>query len=72
MRLHKMPKKLINRVMKYEDLLWKTFKGNEVKAILGDLPQTLQFEAQYHLLRGLVDKVKLIPKDDIGAISSLI
>ena len=41
MRLNQMPKRLINRVMKYEDLLWKTFKGNEVKSILEDLPETL-------------------------------
>jgi len=41
MKMHKMPKVLINRVMKYEDLLWKTFKGNELQTILNDLPQTL-------------------------------
>lgn len=42
MKLHRMPKDLMNRVLKYEDLLWKTFKGNNVESILKHLPETLK------------------------------
>ena len=72
MSLKQMPKELINRVMKYEDLIWKTFKGNSVQTILHDLPETLQYEVQYHLFKELIESVKVFPKDDIGALSSLI
>jgi len=49
MSFNRMPPQLTRRVLKYEDILWKTFKGNELSEIVSDLPWTLQFEAQYHL-----------------------
>jgi hypothetical protein len=72
MNLKAMPKELINRVMKYEDLIWKKFKGNNMQTILHDLPETLQYETQYHLFKELIESVKIFPKDDVGALGSLI
>lgn len=38
MHLKKMPKEIITRVIQYEDLIWKKFRGNDVSTILNDLP----------------------------------
>lgn len=74
MKLKKMPNNIINRIVRYEDLIWKKFKGNDVSTIIKDLPQTLQYEAQYHFFKDLIQSVSptIFPKDDIGAIESLI
>jgi len=71
-RHHKIPLELSNRVTRHSETIWKKFKGSNYKDILDDLPFTLRREIQTHIFKDLVDKVEIFPKNDTGAIQTLI
>ena len=66
--MHKIPKEMANRVIRYNDVVWKKFKGADFTTILADLPQNLRKELQTQIFKDLVDKVDIFPKHDIGAL----
>ena len=72
MQLHSLPKTLIKRVDNYQDILWKNFKGIDDMRIMGDLPVILRDQVSFFLFQQLVESVALFPKDNPGALSTII
>ena len=72
LNLYSLNKGLVARVDNYQDILWKRFHGIDDMAIMGDLPETLRFQTSYFLFQSLVESVDVFPKDDPGAISTII
>jgi len=70
--VNKIPEALARRIVKYYDILWKKFRGNDFKSIVNELPGTLRREVQQKLFVDLVENVNIFPKGHEGALSSLI
>ena len=72
MRLNSFPKQLVKRVRNYHDILWSHFKGIDEQTILKDLPEGLRAKVRYQMFKNLVESVKVFPKDDKGALQTVI
>lgn len=60
------------RVKSYYDILWQKFKGIDEQGMLKDLPESLRLKVKQHIFQNLLMKSEVFPKDDKGAISTII
>jgi len=72
MKLNSFPAQLIERVNIYYDILWSSFRGLDEESILKDLPESLRTKAKMQMFKGLVENASLFPKDDPGAIATVV
>ena len=47
----RLPKKIIDRVIKYQECLWTKFKGNHDNEILNEIPETIKNDVLIYLLK---------------------
>ena len=64
--------KIIERVVKYRNILWHKCKGIDDQGLLTSMPETLRKEVKMHLLEHLVQNTDVIPKDDAGPVVSIV
>lgn len=50
----KLPKKMFNRVVRYQTSLWKKFKGIDNNEILNELPSTMKNDLLLNLLKAFI------------------
>lgn len=72
MRLNNFPVQLVDRVVKYYDMLWNHFKGIDEQSILRDLPESMRSKVKQHMFKNLVENAEIFPSEDKGAIITLI
>jgi len=60
------------RLKSYYDIVWKKFKGIDEQGMLKDLPESLRIKVKQHIFQNLLLKSEVFPKDDKGAISTII
>jgi len=63
---------IISRVERYRDFLWRKFKGIDDQSLISQMPETIRHQTQYYILENLVKKTEVIPKDEQGAILSIV
>ncbi len=64
--------RLIDRVVKYRNILWHKCKGIDDQGLVTELPESLRKEVRMQILEHLVQNADVIPKDDTGPVLSII
>ena len=72
LQIHDCPNSIIKRVITYRDFLWRKYKGTDDASLIMAMPVTLQYRTKYLILEQLVKSSDAIPKDEDGAIISII
>ena len=65
-------KKVTNRIQKYREMIWDECKGIDDQILIMDMPETLRKKTQLAMLHAVIDKVNIFPKNDKGAIYTMI
>lgn len=62
----KLPRKDVDRVMQFHKLKWRKYRGLDENQILSDLPKTLKEKILEYLLKEMIEKSDLFPKNEVG------